>query len=564
MTKLTASCLLATGLLVFTVGRSTSVVVADDAQSNVAAAATPAASELPAIRFARKDAAKLAERAKQLADAAGQAAAQFEVATKAVADAKAAVAVIDKTLADATAAIPLAEQAKVVADKSVTDVQEALKKTEAEKANDQEAINAAKTVVETAAKAAAEKTKQLVDLGEAKKKNETDKPIATKKVTDAEAALKPLADAKAAADKAAAEAQTAVQAAQKRLDAFIATLPKADPAVIRLVQKFTHTRPLLACRFDANADYVITGAQDNLVHRWDVFTGSHAEFAGHRSWVNALAMHPSTNLLVSGANEGQLIWWNVLDATPTAQRTVAAHQGYVRAVAISPDGQLVASAGNDKLVKVWNVADGSLVQTLTGHGSHVYNVGFHPSGKFIVSGDLKGVLKQWEVGTWKHVRDLDAGILTKYDPTFKADCGGIRSLDFSPDGKLLAAAGIADVTNAFAGVGVPTVALFDFETGTRTKVLKPKDNFQGTCWGVKFHPSGEFLVGAGGGGAGSLWFWKPDDEKSFFAFKLPTVAYDVTFHPDGLRLAVPLYDKTLVVYDLGPKVEVAAAPPAAK
>lgn len=518
--------------------------------------------ESPAIRFARKDVAKLTERAKPLLDAAAQATAKHESAAKALADAQAAKVAADKAVTDTAAAITNAQQAKTTADKALTDAQESLKKTEAEKAGDQDAINAAKAVVDTAAKSAADAAKLVADLTEKKKQVDADQAAAVKKVQELEPTIKPLADAKAAADKAAAESQAVIQAAQKRLDAFVASPPKPDPAAIRLAQKFTHTRPLLTCRFDANADYLIAGAQDNLVHRWDVFTGSHVELAGHRSWVNTLALHPTANVLVSGANEGQVIWWNVFDAVPTSQRAVPAHQGYVRAVAISPDGMLVASCGNDKLVKIWNAADGSPVQTLTGHESHVYNVGFHPSGKFLVSGDLKGVLKQWEVGSWKHFRDLDASVLYKYDTGFKADVGGIRGMDFSPDGKMLAACGIAEVSNAFAGVGVPAVVLFDLETGKSTKVLKPKEGGQGTCWGVKWHPSGEFLVGAGGSGAGSLWFWKPDDEKSFSAFKLPSVAYDLAFHPDGLRLAVALYDKTLVVYDLGPKLDVAAAPAA--
>ena len=41
--------------------------------------------------------------------------------------------------------------------------------------------------------------------------------------------------------------------------------------------------------------------------------------------------------------------------------------------------------------------------------------------------------------------------------------------------------------------------------------------------------------------------------------KLPGVAYDMTLHPDGLRVAVALFDKTLRIYDLGPKPEMPAA-----
>lgn len=240
-----------------------------------------------------------------------------------------------------------------------------------------------------------------------------------------------------------------------------------------------------------------------------------------------------------------------------------AHKGYIRGVAVSPDGTLVATGGNDNLVKVWSAADGSLVKELAGHERHIYNLAFHPSGKFLVSGDLLGVLKQWEVGTWNMVRELDAKVLWKFDAGFKADVGGVRAIDFSPDGKLLAVGGITEVSNAFAGVGVPAVVLFDWESGKQLKLMKPKDNFQGSVYSVRFHPTEPFLVAAGGGNGASLWFWKFDEEKSFADVKLPGVAYDMSLHPDGLRLAVALFDKTLRIYDMGPAPEMPAAPAAA-
>jgi WD40 repeat protein len=284
-----------------------------------------------------------------------------------------------------------------------------------------------------------------------------------------------------------------------------------------------------------------------------------AHLPGHKSWIGTLALLPgATKQLVTGGHEGRLVWWNAFASTPELARTVEAHKGYLRALYVSPDGQLIATGGNDALVRVWSSADGTLVKELAGHPRHVYNVAFDPSGKFLLSGDLMGVIKQWEVGTWNMTRELDAKVLSKYDTGFKADVGGIRSIDFSPDAKLLAVAGITDVSNAFAGIGVPAVVLFDWESGKQLRVLKPKENFQGSVWGVRFHSSGEFLIGAGGGGAGAMWFWKPDDEKSFHDVKLPAVAYDLALHPDGLRLAVPLFDKTIRLYDLTPGLAVAA------
>ncbi len=510
------------------------------------------------MRLARHDAARWADRAKELADAAGLANAALESANKAVADAKAAVVSADKALADAVAAVTGAEQAKVAADKAVADAQDAIKKIETEKKDDVEAINAGKAVVDAAQKNTETIAKQLADAIENKKQAEAAKAATDKKVPELEPAVKPATDAKAAADKLAAESQNSLKQAQDRLAAFEKGIPKADPLTVRLVQTITHDRPVLTCKFDPNGDFLLAGAEDNNFHRWDLFTGSSIHSKGHRSWIGTLSLLPApASLVVTGGHEGKLAWWNTADAGLAPIRFIEAHKGYIRAVAVSPDGRLIATGGNDNFVRVWSAADGTLVKELAGHPRHVYNVAFHPSGTALVSGDLLGLLKQWEVGSWNLTRELDAKVLSKYDPTFKADVGGIRGIDFSPDGKSLAVAGITEVSNAFAGIGEPAVVLFDWESGKQLKLLKPKEKFQGSVSGVRFHPSGEFLIGAGGGGAGAMWFWKPDDEKSFHAIGLASNAYDLALHPDGLRLAVPLFDKTIRIYDLAPKLDVA-------
>jgi WD40 repeat protein len=331
-------------------------------------------------------------------------------------------------------------------------------------------------------------------------------------------------------------------------------LRKPEPKSIHLVQTLKHDRPIWSCRFDASGEFLFAGAHDNHMHRWNIALDKQVNLKGHKSWIRRFAFHPDQKTLITGAYEGQLIWWPLHEEQPKPLRTIAAHRGFIRGVAISLDGRYVVTGGNDNLVKVWNATDGTLIAELSGHQRHVYNVAFHPNGKHIISGDLMGVLKQWEVGSWKHVRDFEGGdVLVGWDTKFQSDCGGIRGIDFSPDGKTLAVAGITEVTNAFAGVGIPAVVLFNWKTGKRIRVLKPKTSIQGHCWGLKWHPSGKFIAAVCGSRSGYVSFFKPNEEKSFFDFKLPSVAYDIDIHPDGLRIAAALYDKTIRIYDLAPK-----------
>jgi WD40 repeat protein len=322
-----------------------------------------------------------------------------------------------------------------------------------------------------------------------------------------------------------------------------------DPVRTRMVLELRYNSPLLGCRFDPTGRFVFAGAQDNTIQRWTLAGGQRVACEGHRSWVRALAFQAAERKLISGDYAGRVLIWSTDAAPPTPERTIEAHRGWVRAIAVSPDGQRFATCGNDNLVKLWSFATGELLREFSGHNWHVYNVAFHPAGTHLASADLHGNVKDWNLADGREVRTLDATLLFRYDPTFRADHGGVRSMAFNADGSLLACAGITDVTNAFAGIGRPAVVLFNWQSGQRQQVLRPQANFQGTAWGVGFHPHG-FIAGAGAGNGGALWFWRPDQAASFHTVTLPNNARDLHMHPDGRRLAIPFFDSAVRIYEM--------------
>lgn len=329
--------------------------------------------------------------------------------------------------------------------------------------------------------------------------------------------------------------------------------PVADPQLLREVASFQHSRPLYSCKIDGSGNYLLAGAQGNQFNRWDLVSADNTQLAGHRSWVRRFDLHRSRSLMITGAYEGKIAWWDFSSDQPKPQHLIAAHKGYVRGVSLSPDGTLVATAGNDRLIKIWSVKTAKLIQTLEGHEYQIYNVKFHPSGRYLLSGDLRGNLKQWDMKTWKLKRDFDGSAIYKYDTTFRGHIGGVRGMDISRDGKYFAISGIGAVSNAFAGIGVPTVILFDWETGKQLAIMTPSDNFKGTCWGVRFHPENDFIAAAGGNSSGMIWFWKLGEQKPYFSQKVKSVPYDLDFHPDGLRICIACYDKTARLFSMAPK-----------
>jgi WD40 repeat protein len=334
---------------------------------------------------------------------------------------------------------------------------------------------------------------------------------------------------------------------------------KIDPTKTHVALEHKHDRPLIACRFDTSGQFVFFGAEDNLVHRFDLKTKTATPLAAHDSWVRALGCSPSGDVLYSGGYDGRLIWWPAADEKPQPIRVIEAHQGWIRALAVSPGGQRVATCGNDNLVKLWDTADGKLVAQLADHTSHVYNVAFHPSGESLVSCDLKGAVKEWDIAGGALKRDLTAAAaLYKYDTQFRADIGGARGIAFRSDGQQLAVSGITNVSNAFAGIGNILVVLLDMAAGKIARQLEAKDKINGVGWGIAHHPEGFWIGLAGGGGGGWLYFWKADVVKEdkaneFFKFKLAADGRDLALSPDKIQLAVAHADKTLRLYALAEK-----------
>lgn len=101
----------------------------------------------------------------------------------------------------------------------------------------------------------------------------------------------------------------------------------ADPLATWLKRELAHDRGLLASRYDASGRYILVGALDNFVHRWDLDDsseeGKRDTFAGHESWVRAMDWFPGREQLVTGDYVGRLIVWPALEKQPKPKFSIA-------------------------------------------------------------------------------------------------------------------------------------------------------------------------------------------------------------------------------------------------
>ncbi len=328
-----------------------------------------------------------------------------------------------------------------------------------------------------------------------------------------------------------------------------------DPAQAHVVAQWAHDRPLNACRFSPRGDAVFCGSEDAVVERFRLADGAKTILSGgHDSWVRAIGFSKDGSFVISGGCDGKLTWWEATTEAPAVVRSLEAHQGWIRSLDVSPDGQLLASGGNDNKVRLWNVADGALVGELSGHERHVYSVAFHPGGQFLLSGDLTGSLRQWDLATTTEVRAFDAKVLHSYNGGQQVDFGGIRAIAVSPDGKWLAAGGLHKATNPLGAVHEPIVALFDWETQKLERQQIAEEIKQGVIWRLQWLADGSLMGLSGGASGGFLVFWKPDAEKDYHRFALPSLARDMDLHADGLQVATAHYDRHVRITRLAAKV----------
>ncbi len=85
-----------------------------------------------------------------------------------------------------------------------------------------------------------------------------------------------------------------------------------------------------------------------------------------------------------------------------------------------------STGSEDKLVKLWDVETEKCLKTIDGHTEQVRSVAFSPDGKILASGSNDKMVKLWDVDTGKCLRSLSG----HSDPVF--------SVAFSADGKTIA------------------------------------------------------------------------------------------------------------------------------
>ncbi len=347
-----------------------------------------------------------------------------------------------------------------------------------------------------------------------------------------------------------------------------------------------HKAHVNSVAFSPNGRYLASGSNDATVALWDSHTGAQLQTLQHPVAVSGCTVNwsPDGRMLVTGDQEGSIRLWEIPEGRPAqCLQVFAGHSTFVDALAFSPDGQILASTSFDGTVKLWDMIGGQLQlrQAVVGHVARIGRFAWSPDGLTLACGGIDKMI--WLV-------DIPEG---RYRAALQGHAHGVTGLAFMPDGHSLLSCGdytlhLWDIDNRYCtrviegyskflyavdwspdgrhlvGGGMDTVvALWDLGDDDHSPQIPPGHSdddrsprtlhgHTGAVCGVAWSPDGQWLASSEWDNVIRLWnpisgtcvriIQYPDDPDNFF--------YDLAWSPDGQRLAIGTSEHGVQIFEL--------------
>ena len=278
---------------------------------------------------------------------------------------------------------------------------------------------------------------------------------------------------------------------------------------------------------------VVSGAEDGKLLRFDLQKPASPPMllGSFPTGVRSVALADSGNLLAAGSADGLLWIWDLRH--PGAPPRVLPPQlgGAVGALAFQPGGPLLAAGSADGSLRVWDPdRAASLAASFAGGDKRVAAVAFSPDGGTLAAGLAQG----GGALLW----DLRQPVAAP-----QAACAGldVRSVDFSPDGKLLA-----------CGTGRGQIVIT--ELGRAGAAAVPLLGHPSAVNALSFNPRGDSIASAGADGKVRLWQVHHPDAPPIVLAGHGSWVWALAFSSNGDELVSASEDQTVRLWPARPEV----------
>jgi len=159
--------------------------------------------------------------------------------------------------------------------------------------------------------------------------------------------------------------------------------------------QYSHDGLIFSLVFSSDKKWVASGGGDNKIKLWDALTGRLERiFNGHSEAVSAIAISCDSQVLISGSVDKTIRLWNIKSSY--SSDILSGHTQKITCLGI--DGEYLISGSLDTTIKIWHLPTKQLVKTLTGHLNGVYSLAISPQGDILATAGVREI-KLWNLKT---------------------------------------------------------------------------------------------------------------------------------------------------------------------